>query len=214
MLKRQVRCFSSLKSVGYPRTRPFARPLQAPIESTTETGPVPTETKTVPWFMQYNKQFDHASPARQAPIPAVPASAPPILSPLLTYLVQDLILQDIKLLDLRQRENPWGDDCMMILCTAQSERQLRSSAESLKGYLRKHGGAPRIEGLVNWENTKVKRRRRRKMLGKASYQVDDDRLRWIFIDAGKSGLILQLFTEQGRDEIQLEELWQKRVHAD
>lgn len=185
-------------------------PASAPAPASATTA-APT---TVPWFMEYNKQFCQALPARIAPIPTLPDSAPALLSPLLTYLVQDLILRDVKLLDLRKKENPWGDECMMILCTAQSERQLRSSAESLKGYLRKQGATPRIEGLVNWENTKVKRRRRRKMLGKASFQVDDDRLRWIVIDAGKSGLILQLFTEQGRDEVQLEELWQKRANAE
>lgn len=184
--------------------------------SATEEDNTHSATKTVPWFMEYNKQFASEFPLERQhrePIPILPADSPLILPPLAEYMTQDLVLKDLTLLDLRHRENPWGNNTIMIVCTARSERQLRASAESLKGFLRKMSYNPRVEGLINWENTKVKRRRRRKMIGRANYQVEDDRLNWLFVDVGgDSGLILQLFSEDGRREYALEELWQGRAN--
>lgn len=50
------------------------------------------------------------------------------------------------------------------------------------------------------------------MIGRANYQIEDDRLKWLFIEVGgESGIILQLFSEEGREEYALEELWQGRA---
>lgn len=227
-----IRCrnyVTASRPLFYPRLRPNARSLTVDVpvgtldasstqaEATKHTvDTVKTTANTTPWFMEYNKQFEEQFPLERRekePIPELPSDVPAMLQPLAEYMTQDLVLKDLSVLDLRDRENPWGNDTIMLLCTARSERQLRSSAESLKGYLRKREFAPRIEGLINWENTKVKRRRRRKMLGRANYQVEDDRLNWLFIEVGgHSGVILQLFSEDGRREYALEELWQGRAN--
>lgn len=218
----------------YPRIRPNARPQALPIKSEQpskeelskdvhneaheEEDRDSLAPATVPWFMDYNKRFENEFPSEtriEVAIPEIPRNAHAILGPLANYLVQDLRLKDLTLIDLRRRENPWGDDTIMLLSTARSERQLRICAESLKGFLRPHGLRPRVDGLINWESTKVKRRRRRKMIGRANYQVEDDSLTWLFVDVGgDSGIILQLFTEKGRAEYQLEELWAKRANND
>lgn len=232
--------FTPARVLAYPRIRPHARPLPAQSELITEetvhqstrapehnttaealptTGleaTSDTSSTIVPWFMEYNKQLEVQFPLERRdrePTPKVPENSPSILQPLAEYMTQDLLLKDISLLDLRGRENPWGDNAIMVVCTARSERQLRSSAEFLKGYLRKLGLKPRVEGLINWEDTKVKRRRRRKMIGRANYQIEDDLMNWVFVDVGgDSGLILQLFSEEGRREYALEELWQGRAN--
>lgn len=220
------------RSLLYPRSRPNAlsrAPREAEADNVIKndddaladpsvmTSDADTQTvKAVPWFVEYNKQFDEEFPLEKRatePIPKLPPQSPAILEQLATYMTQDLLLKDLSVLDLRDRENPWGSDTIMLLCTAKSERQLRSSAESLKGFLRGHGSRPHIEGLIKWENTKVKRRRRRKMIGRANYQVEDDRLKWLFMEVGnQTGIILQLFSEEGRQEYALEELWQGRAN--
>lgn len=186
-------------------------------EEAVEATPQPV-VKSVPWFMEYNKQFEAEYPLERRttePLPVIPDESPPILSDLAKYMTQDLLLKDLSLLDLRNRENPWGNDTILLLGTARSERQLRSAAESLKGYLRNQGCRPRVDGLIKWENTKVKRRRRRKMIGRANYQIEDDRLHWLIVDVGgDTGIILQLFSEEGRQEYALEELWQSKANND
>lgn len=240
-LKCTVQCrsfFTPATVLLYPRIRPNGGSSKAVLESLPqprltndrsegETSTISSvieetrsdsepATKIMPWFMEYNKQFEEQFPLdrREAePIPEIPKGSPPVLLSLAKYMTQDLVLKDLSLLDLRNRENPWGDNTIMVVCTARSERQLRSSADSLKGFLRKLGFNPQVEGLVNWENTKVKRRRRRKMIGRANYQIEDDRLNWLFLEVGgSSGLILQLFSEDGRREYALEELWQGRAN--
>lgn len=165
-------------------------------------------SSTIPWYEQYNQRFlKENDQNHRISLPELPKDPPTILHDLTEYLARDLILQDISIIDLRATETPWGNETIMLVCTAQTERQLRSGSESVKTYLRQLGCKPRIDGLISWQNTRVKRRRRRKMIGRANYQFEDDSLNWLFIDAGSDGIIIQMMTEKGRQEYQLEELW-------
>ena len=207
-----ARSYGVSRVLQYPRVRPnITSSLPRDIETKTEES---TST-TIPWYVEYNERFEDEYPMEQKtrpPLPELPHDAPKLLPTLTEYLSHTLGLTDLTLLDLRRKDTPWGPDTIMLLCTANSERQLRSAADSLKGFLRPQGINPHIEGLINWENTRVKRRRRRKMLGRANYQVEDDSLTWLFVDVGHSGLIIQMFTAKGRDEYRLEELWGNKAN--
>ena len=144
--------------------------------------------------------------------PDLPYDSPPFLQPLVSRLFYDHHLQNIVLLDLRNRDPPpvWGNNTIMILANVRSERQLSGVAEATSKWLKTTVGVqPRVDGLPKRESIIIKRRRlRRKSLRKPGYLIAAPRpTTWVSMHTGYQGVILQLFTEQGREEYDLEGLW-------
>ena len=177
----------------------------------------------LPWYLREQEEDTTLVPkidihkTRFEQYPALPANSPPLLQPLVSRLFYDHHLQNIVLLDLRNRDPPpvWGSNTIMILATGRNERQLTSVAEATKRWLRTTAGVePRIDGLPKRESVVLKRRRlRRKSLRKPGYLITAVRsTTWVSMYTGYQGIMLQLFTEQGREEYDLEGLWgDKRV---
>ena len=180
--------------------------------------PEPTSAAVLPWYLREQDTDTSLVPkidiqqTRLEKYPDIPYNSPPLLQPLISRLFYDHHLQNIIILDLRNRDPPpiWGQNTIMILATARSERQLQSVAESTSKWLKSTAGVfPRIDGLPKRESLVIKRRRlRRKSLRKPGYLITPPRpTTWVSMFTGYQGLVLQLFTEQGREEYDLEGLW-------
>ena len=163
-----------------------------------------SDTSMVPKIELQQTQFEK--------YPDLPYDSPPFLQPLVSRLFYDHHLQNIILLDLRNRDPPpvWGNNTIMILANVRSERQLSGVAEATSKWLKSTVGVqPRVDGLPKRESIIIKRRRlRRKSLRKPGYLMAAPRpTTWVSMYTGYQGIILQLFTEQGREEYDLEGLW-------
>lgn len=171
-----------------------------------------------PWYLRDQESETSMVPkiniqqTRFEKYPDLPYDSPPFLQPLVSRLFYDHHLQNIVLLDLRNRDPPpvWGNNTIMILANVRSERQLSGVAEATSKWLKKTVGVqPRVDGLPKRESIIIKRRRlRRKSLRNPGYLIAAPRpMTWVSMHTGYQGVILQLFTEQGREEYDLEGLW-------
>ena len=231
----------------YPRTR-FGRAQPAATDSNEvqletqedladEVQSKPSETTTtVPWYVEYNREAlqDKYAPVRRqaAALPRLPDGPPGSLLPIMQYLAEDVGMTDLALIDLRRDEDdPWGyGPVICVLATApRAERQLRRVVDATKHFLRSQMSLnPRVEGLDSLYDTKVKRRRRKKMQGRTNLQrfEAEEVLKWVFIDCGSSArsvqddvhdageqtrILLQLFTPDGRQEYDLEDIYSGRA---
>src|SRR5579862_9151914 len=172
----------------------------------------------LPWYLREQELDNSLLPkidiqqTQLEKYPELPYDSPPLLQPLVSRLFYDHHLQNIILLDLRYRDPPpvWGSQTIMILATVRSEGQLAGVAEATSKWLKATAGVqPRIDGLPKRESIIIKRRRlRRKSLRKPGYLVAAPRpTTWVSMYTGYQGLVLQLFTKQGREEYDLEGLW-------
>ena len=187
-----------------------------PIEETSKAY-ADSMINMIPWYLR-PQETDALIPkidiqkVTQEQYPDLPRNSPPILQPLVSRLFYDHHLQNILILDLRNRWPPpaWGSETIMVLATARSERQLGSVAEATGKWLKQTVGAiPRIDGLPKKETLVLKRRRlRRKAMLKPGYMAPPPRpTTWVSVNTGYQGIVLQLFTEEGRIEYDLEGLW-------
>ncbi|KAL7267989.1 ATPase synthesis protein 25, mitochondrial [Rhizina undulata] len=180
-------------------------------ESTTK------EEEQVPWFLRVEtpKPPSHPFAANQI-LPPFPENPPAALEPVLKRLSEELGILDLKILDIRPLDPPpaIGAETIMILGNARSERHLHVSADKICRWLRsEYKWAPYADGLVGRNELKLKnrRKRRRGKLGTTEVGGEEDeesRVGWVCVNVGKQGLIIQLFTPEKREEINLEELWE------
>lgn len=147
-----------------------------------------------PWYLQVGTPIQRIYPlAERQRIPDLPQRPPPILKPVLNHLSVDIGLDDLTLLDLRQLDPPaaLGDNLLMVLGTARSEKHLHVSAERLCRWLRaEHKVWVYADGLLGRGELKLKLRRKRrkaKLLGRVGSaeptDVDDGiRTGWICVN--------------------------------
>ncbi|KAK0667780.1 hypothetical protein QBC41DRAFT_323179 [Cercophora samala] len=129
------------------------------------------------------------------PLPDIPEDSPKVMEPLLKYISEELGLDDLSLVDLRNRDPPAaiGQDVIMLVGTARSERHLHVSADRLVRWLRGRGIGADADGLLGRNELKIKLRRiarKAKMLGTArSARAGDDGITtgWICINLGNVG---------------------------
>jgi len=176
------------------------------------------DSDILPWYLREQESDTSLTPqidieqTQLEKYPDIPSDGPPLLQPLVSRLFYDHHLRNILLLDLRRRDPPpaWGSNTIMILATVRSERQLSSVAEATSKWLKTTAGVlPKIDGLPKRESLIIKRRRlRKKSLRKPGYLIAAPRpTTWVSMYTGYQGLVLQLFTEEGREEYDLEGLW-------
>jgi len=170
-------------------------------------------------------------------LPEIPENAPQLLQPLLQQLSVDLGLDYLTILDLRKLDPPaaLGANLLMIIGTARSEKHLHTSADRFCRWLRStYKLRPDADGLLGRDERKLKLKRkakRAKLLGSGMKDDGDDGIRtgWICVDVGiveraaedekrhdfvgfgqrSNGvkLVVQMLTEEKREEIDLESLW-------
>ncbi|EHK20917.1 uncharacterized protein TRIVIDRAFT_69727 [Trichoderma virens Gv29-8] len=123
-----------------------------------------------PWFLDVEPPR-HAPLQHIASLPKVPEDAPYLLEPMMKYIYEDMGLDELSMLDLRDLDPPaaLGPNLIMIFGTARSERHLHISAGRFVRWLRRnHQVGARADGLIGPGELKTKLRRLRKkakMLG-------------------------------------------------
>ncbi|KAF6816953.1 ATPase synthesis protein mitochondrial [Colletotrichum sojae] len=200
----------------------------------------------VPWFLEVEPPT-HAPTQHVSPLPELPEASPAILEPLLKYVYDEMGLDDLSLLDLRNLDPPpaMGPGLMMLFATARSERHLHVSSSRLVKWLRHtHKIESDADGLIGPGELKTKLRRMRrkaKLLGSSAIQLGGDdgiSTGWICINLGTIGtqhgegtrfdadgkmsgfgtsvsggstIVVQVMTQERRDDLQLEKLWTKQL---
>lgn len=190
---------------------------EAVLEPTLEL--VEKKADALPWFLRVETPHlaSHPLAERQA-LPEIPPDAPPALEPLLKYLSQELGINDLLLLDLRAMDPPpaIGANTIMIIGNARSERHLHISADKTCRWLRTEWKmTPHADGLLGRNEVKIKNRRLKKrgrLVNTETGAVEG--VGWICVDVGSQGLVVQLFTKDRREEINLEKLWGKFLNKE
>ncbi|KAH7031156.1 uncharacterized protein B0I36DRAFT_323302 [Microdochium trichocladiopsis] len=199
--------------------RPYSTPARRPESSADTTGtasPLPKDVETVPSNDQHEDVSQQSSPGTPAdsvpwylqvepprhiatleppPLPPVPADGPPILSSILEYAAEELGLDELALLDLRELDPApaLGTNLFMLFGTARSERHLHVSAGRFVRWLRaKHRVHADADGLLgpNERKTKLRRKARKaKLLQIMGTDETDDGIRtgWICVNLGTIG---------------------------
>jgi hypothetical protein len=122
------------------------------------------ETADTPWFLDVEAP-KHAPLQHIASLPKVPEGAPHLLEPMIKYIYEDMGLDDLSMLDLRDLDPPaaLGSNLIMLFGTARSERHLHVSAGRFVRWLRRnHQVGARADGLIGPGELKTKLRRLKK----------------------------------------------------
>ncbi|KAK4199212.1 hypothetical protein QBC40DRAFT_282408 [Triangularia verruculosa] len=188
------------------RTEPDHAISSTESSTTTATSSEPSD---VPWYLQVEPPRHPTLMHEPPPLPDIPEDSPKVMEPLLKYISEELGLDDLSLIDLRDRDPPAaiGQDVIMLVGTARSERHLHVSADRLVRWLRGRGIGADADGLLGRNELKIKLRRiarKAKMLGTSrSARAGDDGIStgWICINLGNVGgskKEVQMVDEEGR----------------
>ncbi|KAK8080568.1 hypothetical protein PG997_008386 [Apiospora hydei] len=143
------------------------------------------------------------------PLPEVPADSPAIIQSLLEYASEEMGLEELSLLDMRELNPPaaLGPNLIMLFGNARSERHLHVSASRLVRWLRyQHKVHADADGLLgpNERKTKLRRKAKRaKLLGTMGTDDADDGIStgWICVNLGtlnRSSEDVTVVSEDGR----------------
>ncbi|EER25215.1 hypothetical protein CPC735_018190 [Coccidioides posadasii C735 delta SOWgp] len=149
----------------------------------------------VPWYLKEETAELASHPlGQQQLIPPLPDNPPPMLEDLLQHISVDIGLDDLSLLDLRNRNPPpaLGANLIMIIGTARSVKHLNVAADRLCRWLRStYKLQPTADGLLGRNELKIKLRRkaRRAKLSSnvsSSFEEKDDGITtgWICVNVG------------------------------
>ena len=162
----------------------------------TNATPAPeSDASDVPWYLQVEPPRHPTLIHEPAPLPDIPDEAPKLVEPLLKFAADELGLDDLSLLDLREMDPPpaLGPSLIMVFGTARSERHLHVSADRLVRWLRGRGITATADGLLGRNELKIKLRRiarKAKMLGNAGVpRGGDDGIStgWVCVNLGLVG---------------------------
>ncbi|KAL1902488.1 ATPase synthesis protein 25 mitochondrial [Sporothrix stenoceras] len=178
---------------------------KASIESTTTSSTTPSSSSDLPWYLKIDIPKHDTLTPHDVPLPDIPPESPTLLTPMVSFIADDLGLDDLNLLDLRALDPPagLGPDLLMLFGSARSERHLHVSADRLVRWLRSHGIHANADGLLGRNELKIKLRRkarRAKLLGTTNMgqleaasnsgaNVVDDGIstQWVCLHAGTLG---------------------------
>ncbi|KAG0123810.1 hypothetical protein HOY82DRAFT_212088 [Tuber indicum] len=192
-----------------------------PPVSTTPAPPETCDSKegSSPWYLRVKTPISRFHPlAERQALPALPEDPPPALQAVLDQLSVEEGIDYLKVLDLRALDPApaLGENIVMVIGTARSGRQLHMCSERMCKWLRKEFNMrPFADGLVGRGELKLqqKRARRRGKLTTAESGIEEA-AGWVCITTGGQGLVIQLFTQDKREEIDLESLWGKELERD
>ncbi|KAI0844508.1 hypothetical protein F5Y00DRAFT_266507 [Daldinia vernicosa] len=157
-----------------------------------ETTTGSTSLNSTPWYLQVEPPR-HVATIEPPPLPEVPSESPEIIGSLLKYVSEELGLDELELLDLRELDPPaaLGPNLFMLFGTARSERHLNVSSGRLLRWLRaKHHIWAHADGLLgpNERKTKLRRKAKKaKLLGGVEDTDDGIRTGWICVNLGTIG---------------------------
>lgn len=174
--------------------------------STSEADPKEAEA---PWYLEVEPPRHPTLVAEPPPLPDIPSGSPPLMGPMVKLVSDDLGLDDLTLLDLRELHPPpaLGPQLLMLFGTARNERHLHVSSDRLVRWLRARGVTAQADGLLgrNELKTRLRRKARKaKLLGHSTgFRDADDGIGtgWICVNLGTSGWtdgkVVEMFDESG-----------------
>jgi ribosomal silencing factor RsfS len=134
------------------------------LNDSIDNPPEADESGDVPWFLEVEPPR-HPENQHAVELPKVPEGAPEVIEPMIKYIFEDMGLDDISLLDMRELDPPaaLGPNLIMLFATARSERHLHISSGRFVRWLRKnHNIHARADGLIGPGELRTKLRRLRK----------------------------------------------------
>ncbi|CAM1503295.1 Fc.00g080710.m01.CDS01 [Cosmosporella sp. VM-42] len=134
------------------------------LEEAVKSKDIESSNGDVPWFLEVEPPR-HAPSQHQVTLPKIPEDAPDFLEPMIKYVYEDMGLDEISLLDLRELDPPaaLGPHLIMLFGTARSERHLHvSSGRFVRWLRREHDISARADGLIGPGELRTKLRRLRK----------------------------------------------------
>ncbi|OAQ65967.1 mitochondrial protein required for the stability of Oli1p mRNA and for the Oli1p ring formation [Pochonia chlamydosporia 170] len=132
-------------------------------ESSSNPEEVEPSTET-PWFLEVEPPR-HPPSLHTPTLPKAPEESPELVEPMIKYIYEDMGLDDISLMDLRDLDPPaaLGPSLIMLFATARSERHLHISSGRFVRWLRRNYKVDaRADGLIGPGELKTKLRRLRK----------------------------------------------------
>ena len=189
--------------------RAAPQPDNETSDNTNATPAPESDASDVPWYLQVEPPRHPTLVHEPSPLPDIPDDSPKLVEPLLKFVADELGLDNLSLLDLREMDPPpaLGPSLLMVLGTARSERHLHVSADSLVRWLRGRGITAAADGLLTRNQLKIKLRRaarKAKMLGNAGVpRGGDDGIStgWVCVNLGLVGgshQEVEVVDEQGR----------------
>lgn len=239
-------CFG--RGISHSRTlRIEEKPISQAEEKqvTTETAE-DGSTDEVPWFLEEELPERPTSQHMQK-LPTAPDDAPEMMEPMIKYIFEDMGLDDISMLDLRELDPAaaLGPNLIMLFGTARSETHLHVSAGRFVRWLRKHHKiSAKADGLIGPGELKTKLRRLRKkaklmgtntaiiprgdngistgwicvnfsaiesMSDAVAMSDESGRMTGFGSDEGSVTVVVQCMTEERRNELNLESLWEGQL---
>jgi ribosomal silencing factor RsfS len=181
-----------------------------------------TEPDLVPWFLRVDTPKISRHPlAREQELPELPEDPPRELSDIVNQLFEEHGINDLVVLDLRPLDPPpaIGANTIMILGTARSVRHLHATADKICRYMRStYRWSPHADGLQGRNELRLinrRKQRRGKVISTQMGEVDEaGNSGWVCVHGGKHGLVVQLFTQAKREEMDIEGLWRGILDRD
>ncbi|KKF96569.1 ATPase synthesis protein 25 mitochondrial [Ceratocystis platani] len=148
------------------------------------------------WYLEVDPPIQPPSDI-DAPLPSLPENSPSLLDPLVKYAYEDMGLDGMNIMDLRELDPPpaLGPNLIMVFGTARSERHLHVSSARLVRWLRyNYHVEASADGLIGAGElrTKLRRLRRKdKIMGSGNvvHHGGDDGIStgWICVNLGTIG---------------------------
>ncbi|KAF4123038.1 ATPase synthesis protein 25, mitochondrial [Geosmithia morbida] len=143
---------------------PTSADHEATLEAEAEEAEAETSPETTPWFLD-EAPPQHPPSQHSATLPTPPEDAPAMMGSMIKYIYEDMGLDDLSLLDLRDLDPQasLGPNLIMLFGTARSERHLHVSSGRFVRWVRRNCNVgARAEGLIGPGELKTKLRRLRK----------------------------------------------------
>ncbi|ANB13870.1 Atp25p [Sugiyamaella lignohabitans] len=201
--------------------------ISSSVSGDNEHSLLRTTSDDIPWYLR-NTDTIKATESLQSrePLPDFPFASPRSLENMAKYMIEDLGLVDLQIIDLRhvQPASPFGPNDIMLLCSGKGSRHLTKASQSLIGYVKQnYNQLADTEGILSSNFLRVYNRRLRKraqrqgtanrefMAGGDSTGTMVDRTgSWVVLDTKVDGIYIHIFTEERRSEVDLEGYWSQK----
>ncbi|KAI5812929.1 hypothetical protein BZA77DRAFT_322643 [Pyronema omphalodes] len=169
----------------------------------------------LPWFLRVEtpKAPKHPLAAKQE-LPKLPENPPAQLEDIINQMADGNGITELKLYDLRTLDPPpaLGTNVIMLIGTARSIRHAHATADKMCRYMRQNfRWKPYADGLLGRNELKLINRRKQRRGKVASSQVGEvdeaGNSGWVCVHSGKEGIVIQIMTQEKRDELNIDGLW-------
>ncbi|CAN6641733.1 hypothetical protein TRVA0_018S02762 [Trichomonascus vanleenenianus] len=177
----------------------------------------------VPWYMRDPDSIALSMPTHAEPIPELPGSSPHSLEPIVHQMARELGLTEVEVLDLRDLDPPssFGPNLIMVVASAKSERHLVRAATGLAKFVKNEFGVQADkDGILTANYHRVHQRRLKRKAKRQYFSVSEAetaasrKSEWVVMSCNLDGIVVQLFTGDRRQQVDLESLWKEQLDGE